>query len=177
MKHRLTITLMYNDAGSLQWAAAWNDTADGGDTAKAIIADGSGNVIVTGAAWNGSSFDYRTISYDYSANLQWELGYNSKFNLLDSPSDIAVCTDGGIVVAGQAARADDSWSYATVKYRYREFVIPADSDSVSTSLRWIANARKGTRPEPVEGISSSTPMATPWSGCATTATNATPTST
>lgn len=72
------VTLMYDDAGSLQWAAAWNDTSDGGDTAKAIIADGNGNVVVTGAAWNGSSFDYRTVAYDYSANLQWEMDQNSR---------------------------------------------------------------------------------------------------
>lgn len=95
-----------------------------------------------------------TLMYNNAGSLQWELGYNSKYNLLDSPSDIAVCTDGGIVVAGQAARADESWSYATMKYRYRDFVIPADSDSVSTSLRWIANNDQliNTDGDPVERV-------------------------
>jgi hypothetical protein len=133
------VTLMYNDAGSLQWSAMWNDTADGGDTVKALVVDGNGNVTVTGSAWNGSSLDYHTIQYDDTGTLLWERSFNDKYNFTDAPMDIALTSDNGVVVTGQSLNPDSTWSYVTVKYLAHEFILPVDSDSVSTSLRWLAN--------------------------------------
>ncbi|MBK9449905.1 MAG: SBBP repeat-containing protein [Bacteroidetes bacterium] len=133
------VTLMYNDAGSLQWSAMWNDTADGGDTVKALVVDASGNVTVTGSAWNGSSLDYHTVQYDDTGTLLWERSFNDKYNFTDAPMDIALTSDNGVVVTGQSLNPDSTWSYVTVKYLAHEFILPVDSDSVSTSLRWLTN--------------------------------------
>ncbi len=133
------VTLMYNDAGSLQWSAMWNDTADGGDTVKALVVDASGNVTVTGSAWNGSSLDYHTVQYDDTGTLLWERSFNDKYNFTDAPKDIALTSDNGVVVTGQSLNPDSTWSYVTVKYLAHEFILPVDSDSVSTSLRWLTN--------------------------------------
>ncbi len=133
------VTLMYNDAGTLQWSAMWNDTADGGDTVKALVVDANGNVTVTGSAWNGSSLDYHTVQYDDTGTLLWERSFNDKYNFTDAPMDIALTSDNGVVVTGQSLNPDSTWSYVTVKYLAHEFILPVDSDSVSTSLRWLAN--------------------------------------
>ena len=59
------LTVAYNGhTGSVLWSQIWNDTADGGDTIKALVVDGDHNVTVTGSAWNGSSLDYHTIQND-----------------------------------------------------------------------------------------------------------------
>ena len=79
------VLLKYDDAGALQWHTTWNDTANGPDTLKALVVDGSGNITVTGSAWNGSSLDYHTIQYDNSGTLLWQISHNSKQNFADAP--------------------------------------------------------------------------------------------
>lgn len=133
------VTLMYDAGGNLDWAVTWNDTADGADTLKGLVVDGDGNVTVTGTAWNGHSLDYHTIQYDNSGAVLWEISFNDKYGYDDRPMDIAHTADGGVAVVGQRMNPDTTWSYVTVKYKVHEFVMPVDSDSVSTSLRWLAN--------------------------------------
>jgi hypothetical protein len=38
--------------------------------------------------------------------------------------DIAVTSDGGIVVTGQSMNPDSTWSYVTVNYVMQEFLMP-----------------------------------------------------
>ncbi len=65
--------------------------------------------------------------------------YNDKYNYGDRPLDIAVDPAGNVVVAGQSMVAPDEWAYVTVRYVAHTLVMPVDSDSVSTSLRFLAN--------------------------------------
>ncbi len=133
------ITLKYNSSGTQQWAQTWNHEADSADSIKAIVVDGSGNVIVTGTTWNGSSDDYHTIKYNPSGGIVWQISYNDKYNYGDRPLDIAVDPAGNVIVAGQSMVAPDEWAYVTVRYVAHTLVMPVDSDSVSTSLRFLAN--------------------------------------
>src|SRR5438128_11400825 len=55
-------TVKYNSSGVQQWAARYDGPAGNGiDYANAIVADGLGNVYVTGpSAGKGTNFDYAT---------------------------------------------------------------------------------------------------------------------
>ena len=87
----------------------------------------------------GSSLDYHTIQYDNSGTLLWEQRFNDKYNYTDTPMDMATTPDGGIVVTGQSLNPDSTMSYITVKYVELDFVMPVDSDSISSSMRYIVN--------------------------------------
>jgi len=56
----------------------WNATYDGGqeDGTSQVIADGSGNVYITGNSHNGTNNDLRTIKYDNQGTVQWNLTYD-----------------------------------------------------------------------------------------------------
>jgi len=57
-------TIKYSSAGTEEWVARHNGTADSFETASGLAVDGAGNVYVTGFVINtGSSFDYCTIKY------------------------------------------------------------------------------------------------------------------
>jgi hypothetical protein len=101
-----------------------------------------------------SSDDYHTIQYDPSGNIVWQIGYNDKFDYGDRPLDIALDPAGNVVVAGQSMTAPNVWSYLTVRYVAHTLVMPVDSDSVSTSLRFLANRDQllGTDGNPVERV-------------------------
>jgi uncharacterized delta-60 repeat protein len=61
-------TLKYDTRGSLLWAASYNGTGSGDDTATALALDGSGNVFVTGASVGpGTGADFVTIKYRQAA--------------------------------------------------------------------------------------------------------------
>jgi hypothetical protein len=133
-------TIKYNSSGAQQWVKNWNGIANGSDTLKAIIVDpSSGDIIVSGTTWNGASFDFETIKYNSSGTELWAIPFNDKYGYHDHVSGLAGSASGGVVVAGQSVDPDGGLTYVTVQYSETAFVQPVDTDSVSTSLRFLTN--------------------------------------
>jgi uncharacterized delta-60 repeat protein len=110
-------TLKYNAAGTQQWVATFNGSASNYDKANAIIADASGNVIVTGRSiGSGSAEDYVTIMYDSNGNEQWSDRYSGPANFYDEAKDIALDAAGDIYVTGYSFESSSNNDYTTVKY-------------------------------------------------------------
>ena len=111
-------TVKYDNAGNQQWVARYNGPGQQMDFANAIAVDSSGNVYVTGASkGSGTGFDYATVKYDTSGNLQWVARYNGPGNGDDEAYSIAVDASGNVYVTGYSAGLGTGLSdYATIKY-------------------------------------------------------------
>ena len=133
------VTIKYNSSGTEQWDKIWNSGSDSSDTAKAILVKTNGDVVVTGSSFDGTSLNYQTIKYDASGNQAWDIEYDSKYRMYDSPADIALDSNGNVIVSGQSMLPDTTWEYVTVKYVEVDVVAVPDTDSVYGSIRFIAN--------------------------------------
>jgi len=109
-------TVKYNSAGQQQWVKTYNGPGNGSDEATALALDGSGNVYVTGASYQGAStgIDYATVKYDSAGTQQWVKRWEQSGT--DVAMDLAV--DGSdVYVTGRSdlwgGTADDIW---TLKY-------------------------------------------------------------
>lgn len=72
------ITIMYDAAGTQQWATSFNGTANGFDEGYDVMADGSGNVYVTGGTTTTTSNNnYVTVKYNSSGVQQWATIYSN----------------------------------------------------------------------------------------------------
>jgi hypothetical protein len=93
--------------GTELWAAHYNGPGSGNDTAKAVVTDAEGNVIVTGAARGaGTRDDWATLKYDRDGNLLWEHRFGGPLD--DLARDVDVDENGDVYVAGHP--------FAVVKY-------------------------------------------------------------
>ncbi len=110
-------TVKYNSAGQQQWVARYNGPANDDDAAKAIAADNSGNVYVTGwSVGSGTFADYATIKYDTAGEEQWVARYNGPGNYIDEAAAIAVDNLGNVYVTGYSLGSGTYYDYATIKY-------------------------------------------------------------
>ena len=101
------------------WAARYNGPGNGWDEARAIAADSSGNVYVTGVSYGvGAGDDYVTIKYDASGNQLWvpEARYNGPGNSWEETTAIALDSGGNAYVTGLSAGVGTGADYATIKY-------------------------------------------------------------
>jgi hypothetical protein len=101
--------------GDLHWGPIVYDGpgSGGADSARAIAADGAGNVYVTGSSHgSGTSLDYATIRYaEGDGSVAWTARYDSPSHGSDSPAAIATDAAGNVYVTGTSAN-----DWATVKY-------------------------------------------------------------
>jgi uncharacterized delta-60 repeat protein len=112
------VTLKYNSAGELQWAARYDGPAQFGiDKAVAITTDSEGNVYVNGKSdGSGSYEDYATIKYNSLGVEQWVARYNGPGNASDAALGIAVDDTGNVYVTGYSNGIGTYRDYATIKY-------------------------------------------------------------
>src|SRR6266511_895261 len=93
--------------GALLWERRYNGPANGDDRPKAVAADDSGNVVVTGSSYGGRSYydtDYYTAKYAAADGaLLWERRYSGPGNFDDQAHAMAVDASGNVVVTGNSA--------------------------------------------------------------------------
>ena len=115
------LTIKYNSAGLLLWAADYDGPANSNEVPNAIAVDGNGNVYVTGNSQNslasGADNDYATVMYNSSGVQQWVSRYNGPANGQDESKSIAIDDSGNVYVTGQSTDVNGSTpDYATIKY-------------------------------------------------------------
>lgn len=113
--------LKYSSAGTLLWSKVFNNPGvNGGDYAKAIVSDPSGNIIAAGYVDNGpvNKYDFITIKYSPDGAVQWQNLYNSGSGVTELANDVALDNAGNVFVTGggySAVSSQDS-NFITVKY-------------------------------------------------------------
>jgi len=136
------VSIAYNSAGVLQWAARYDGPANGADGGAAITTDASGNVYVTGYSDGDVSpvfrqDDYVTIKYNSSGTADWVKQYDGPSNYHDIPYAIAVDMNNNVYVTGGSSNVGTRYDYATVKYS------PAGSEL------WVARYNPTTNNEDI----------------------------
>jgi hypothetical protein len=101
------LTVKYSSAGALLWARTYS-----GGSANAVAVDAGANVFVTG----GADGDYTTLMYSGDGVPLWTNLYNGPANGYDTPTSLAVDTNGDVIVTGYSTGSGSGWDYATIKY-------------------------------------------------------------
>jgi hypothetical protein len=115
------VTIKYDAAGSLLWAARYDGPVSDWDEAFALALDDAGNVHVAGRSNNSGlwfDFDFLTVKYDAAGKELWTARYNGPADDWDEALDLALDGDGNVYVTGGATRQPGTAyrDYATVKY-------------------------------------------------------------
>jgi DNA-binding beta-propeller fold protein YncE len=82
------------------------------------VSPATGDVFVTGAAYDGaSSLDYATVGYTAAGAQMWSKSVNGTGNGVDIPASIAVSPNGGAVyVTGRSLAANNQDDYLSLAY-------------------------------------------------------------
>lgn len=106
------ITIKYNSSGTQQWAATYNGSGSSYDSGADIVVDGSGNVYITGSAYNTvPNTDAVTIKYNSSGTQQWIVVYNGTSN----DAGVKISLSGTTVTITAAVQV------SSTNYRHRTF--------------------------------------------------------
>jgi hypothetical protein len=118
--------LKYDPDGSLQpgfpWYYDYSSDIDYMDRAFGITVDDAGNVIVCGRRGEAAGdLDWHVRKYDSSGALLWEDTYAGSANLLDDAWDVAVDSNGDVLVTGYFNKGTDNsenidLDWLTIKY-------------------------------------------------------------
>ncbi|MGH7495311.1 MAG: SBBP repeat-containing protein [bacterium] len=111
-------TVKYNSAGAEQWVSRLNGPGNLDDVAHALAVDDSGNVYVTGSAYDVlTGYDYTTVKYSATGAEQWIARYNGSGNPPhDFASFVTVDGPGNVYVTGYSTSGGITVDYATIKY-------------------------------------------------------------
>ncbi|HJY63560.1 MAG TPA: SBBP repeat-containing protein [Ignavibacteria bacterium] len=109
-------TIKYNSAGQMQWTVRYNGPANGIDEAVSVAVDGSGNVYVTGQSISSTNYDFATIKYNSTGQMQWEARYNGPQSSIDNGAVVRVDNTGNVYVTGGSTGSGSGYDYATIKY-------------------------------------------------------------
>lgn len=109
-------TVKYNSSGTQQWAMRYSGYSYYDAEAHALALDPSGNVCVTGWAFESTGgFNYVTIRYSSGGTQQWINAYDNSWD--DWAEAIAIDAVGNVYVTGASQSALFSpLDFATVKY-------------------------------------------------------------
>ncbi len=115
-------TIKYSSAGTELRVRRYNGPENGGDGARSLAVDASGNVYVTGESYGGwrTGVDYATIKYDAAGAQSWVRRYNG-FGMESNDYAASVVADafGNVYVTGKQVGENDGDFYSyliIVKY-------------------------------------------------------------
>jgi len=109
-------TIAYSSAGMPLWTNRYNGPGDSHDFARALAADASGNVVVTGWSDGGdSAYDYATIKYSSAGVPLWTNRYGRRAVGQDYARAVAMDAAGDVFVTG-ASEDGRGLDYTTIKY-------------------------------------------------------------
>ncbi|GIV30438.1 MAG: hypothetical protein KatS3mg028_1504 [Bacteroidia bacterium] len=99
------------------WEKRYTSSGNNQDYGKAIAVDASGNVYVTGTAWDNSTSSYNIVTIKYNAFgvQQWIHSYNGTANGIDEGRDIVVDANGFVYVTGYTTNTSSSADFITLK--------------------------------------------------------------
>lgn len=104
-------------SGDSLWMAQYNGPASGNDVARAISIGASNNVYVTGGSQGvGTGYDYATIKYNSSGEVQWISRYNGGANGDDQALALAVYSSTRVYVTGHSLNTGSFYDIVTVSY-------------------------------------------------------------
>jgi hypothetical protein len=119
----------YNSAGVQQWAARFSSI--GNSIPSAIVADGAGNVYVTGASEStGTYSDILTVKYNAAGVEQWHDRYSSAGDCIDQGRSVCIDSSGNVAVCGVTSSVATSYDWVVIGYApggARRFVTPRTS--------------------------------------------------
>lgn len=101
---------------NIQWASRYTSAGANIDRAVDLARDTSGNVIVTGTSWNGSSFDIVTVKYDPAGNELWNRSFDGAANGFDEGRALFVDSAGNVAVTGYTEGASSNYNAITILY-------------------------------------------------------------
>jgi hypothetical protein len=111
-------TVAYTGEGVALWTNRYGGPSGSDDRAVAIVADSSGNVLVTGYS-TGVGYDYATVAYSGAGVALWTNRFNGAVNNSDYATAMALDAAGNAYVTGYswASSGGYSWyDFATIKY-------------------------------------------------------------
>jgi uncharacterized delta-60 repeat protein len=108
----------YDPAGTQQWTVQYNSTLNSYDTPTAMSLDASGNLFVTGYAYNGatSDDDIHTIKINTTGSVINNASFNGTANGADAPNQLIIDGSGNIYIAGKAKNTGTAEDFLVLKY-------------------------------------------------------------
>lgn len=138
--------------GAVLWQSDFNGAAGGLDVPSSIIVDNSGNIIVSGITFSGTSIRYLILKYNPAGALQWSYtDDNAIEDVWNEPTAIAADASGNIAVTGYGSNSNYYQTYYTVKldsggnklwgqdYTFQVPSDPENPESPLTDTNSIAN--------------------------------------
>ena len=110
------VTVKYSPAGDTLWEMSYNGPVNGNDNANAVAVDSIGNVYVTGGSMGPLQFDFATVKYNFSGNIEWDCRYDGPDHDIDEGMDIVVDNSGNVFVAGQSNTTLHAFDFLTIQY-------------------------------------------------------------
>lgn len=101
--------------GGVAWQQTCTSSPTTDDYGADLVIDGSGNIYVAAAHYNGSNYDYLVAKYTASGILVWQQLYDGPANGDDVPTAITLDASGNVYVTGSATTTTMT-DYATIKY-------------------------------------------------------------
>ncbi len=108
----------YNTSGTTAWTATFGVNTGGDVYVGAMTFDASGNILITGSAYNGTTNnnDLFVVKYNTSGTQQWYRLHNGPANTYDFGAAVACDASGDVYVTGGAFQTVLNPNVVTIRY-------------------------------------------------------------